>query len=71
MTALAPGSIRPTKPAESSSPREGRKTPSPFRHARIGSRIRPTTMKREPAPSSGGIVSTISAMARYVEPQTM
>ena len=71
ITALAPGSIRPTKPAASNSPREGRKTPSPFRHARIGSRITPTITNRKPAPSSGGIVSTIRAMARYVEPQTM
>ena len=31
----------------------------------------PTSMKRVPAPSSGGMVSTIRAMARYVEPQTM
>jgi hypothetical protein len=71
MTALAPGSIKPTKPAASSSARVGLKTESPRRQARIGSRISPTIAKRNPAPSSGGIVSTISAMARYVDPQTM
>ena len=71
MTALAPGSISPTKPADSSSARVGRQTEAPRRQARIGSRISPTAMKRVPAPSSGGIVSTISAIARYVEPQTM
>ncbi len=71
ITAFAPGSISPTKPAESSSARVGRIAARPLRQAMNGSRISPTATKRKPAPSSGGIVSTISAMARYVEPQTM
>ena len=64
ITAFAPGSIRPTNAADSSSARVGLSTLRPLRHARIGNRIKPTAMNRVPAASSGGIVSTMSAMPR-------
>ena len=41
------------------------------RSERTTSITAPATTKRTPAPSSGGTVSTMTRMARYVEPQTM
>ena len=64
ITALAPGSISPTKPAASSSLRVGRMARRPRRAASTGRTIAATSTNRAPAPNRGGIVSTIRLIAR-------
>src|SRR4051794_25678383 len=69
-TALAPISSAPTARQEASSRRLGRSTAAPRRQLRKASMARPANPKRAPALRKGGIVSTTTRMARYVEPQT-
>ena len=66
-TALAPGSRMPISSALSSCARVGHTARWIESTATMAA---PATAKRTPAPSSGGTVSTITRMARYVEPQT-
>ena len=67
-TALAPGSSSPTASALRSWARVGR---TRRWNESTTSMTAPATKKRTPEPSSGGTVSTITRMARYVDPQTM
>ncbi len=65
-TALAPGSRIPISSALNSCARVSRTV---RRVESTATMTAPATAKRAPAPSSGGTVSTITRMARYVEPQ--
>lgn len=67
---FAPGSSRPTTPAESSSDRRTLSVARPRRQAMNPSIRRPAIVKRTPAPKRPGIVSPASSIPRYVEPQT-
>src|ERR1700712_5265535 len=68
--ALAPISSVPTARQERSWPRVGRSTLVPRRTARNASIAAPAKPKRAPALRNGGIVSTVTRMAREVEPPT-
>jgi len=68
-TAFAPMSSVPTSSPERSSARVG--AGAAPRRASTARSTAPARRNRAPAPSSGGTVSTITRMARYVDPQTM
>ena len=66
-TAFAPGRRKPIRMHEPSARRETRSCPP---RSRTTSTIRlPAAMKRVDAAKSGGIVSPVTAMPRYVDPQ--
>ena len=69
-TALAPHSSVPTRSAPRSCARVGRIAAAPRKAATRTSMTTPASAKRTPAPSSGGTVSTMIRIAKYVEPQT-
>ncbi len=57
-------SIRPTRTAEPSCARVARSAAGPYRHATTAASSRPAAMKRAPAESRGGMVSTTMRMPR-------
>ena len=63
-------SSAPTTAQESSCRRSSRAPRTPRRIATAIHMIAPASPKRTPLVSSGGIVSTVTRIARYVDPQT-
>ena len=68
-TAFAPGRSAPTSTHEASSPLVARSTRLPRRHAVNANMSAAAARKRTPTAKSGGIVSPVNSMPRYVEPQ--